>query len=62
MRKGNPLAIKDWNDLVKIAAKYTKQFKPLQLIKVDQFCGWETAQKKFFADECIFGEIYGSGK
>ena len=45
-----------------IAAKYAKQFKSLELIKVDQFGGWEKAQKKFFADEGIFDEIYGSGK
>ena len=37
-----------------IAAKYAKQFKSLELFKVDQFGGWEKAQKKFFADEGIF--------
>ena len=45
-----------------IAAKYAHQFKPLELIKIDQFGGWEEAQKKFFADEGIFDEIYGPGK
>jgi sulfate/thiosulfate transport system substrate-binding protein len=45
-----------------IAAKYTKQFKPLELITIAQFGGWEEAQKKFFADEGVFDEIYGPGK
>ncbi|MCX7104764.1 MAG: sulfate ABC transporter substrate-binding protein [Methylococcales bacterium] len=45
-----------------IAAKYAKQFKPLELITIAQFGGWEAAQKKFFADEGVFDEIYGSGK
>ena len=45
-----------------IAAKYAKQFKPLELINIAQFGGWEAAQKKFFADEGIFYEIYGPGK
>jgi sulfate transport system substrate-binding protein len=45
-----------------IAAKYAKQFKPLELINIAQFGGWEAAQKKFFADEGIFDEIYGPGK
>jgi sulfate transport system substrate-binding protein len=45
-----------------IAAKYAKQFKPLELITIVQFGGWEAAQKKFFADEGVFDEIYGPGK
>ena len=45
-----------------IAAKYAKQFRPLELITIAQFGGWEAAQKKFFADEGVFDEIYGSGK
>jgi sulfate transport system substrate-binding protein len=45
-----------------IAAKYAKQFKPLELINIGQFGGWEAAQKKFFADEGVFDEIYGPGK
>jgi sulfate transport system substrate-binding protein len=45
-----------------IAAKYAKQFQPLELIKIDQFGGWNVAQKKFFADDGVFDEIYGSGK
>ena len=45
-----------------IAAKYAKQFQPLELIKIDQFGGWNEAQKKFFADDGVFDEIYGAGK
>ena len=45
-----------------IAAKYAKQFKPLELITIAQFGGWDAAQKKFFADEGVFDEIYGPGK
>ena len=45
-----------------IAAKYAKQFKPLELITIAQFGGWDEAQKKFFADERVFDEIYGPGK
>ena len=45
-----------------IAAKYAKQFQPVQLIKIDKFGGWNVAQKKFFADDGVFDEIYGPGK
>lgn len=45
-----------------IAAKYAKQFKPLELITIAQFGGWDAAQKKFFADEGVFDEIYGPRK
>jgi sulfate/thiosulfate-binding protein len=45
-----------------IAAKYAKQFKPLELVKIDQFGGWDAAQKKHFADDGVFDQIYGPGK
>jgi sulfate transport system substrate-binding protein len=45
-----------------IAAKYAKQFKPLELVKIDQFGDWDTAQKKHFADDGVFDQIYGPGK
>jgi sulfate/thiosulfate-binding protein len=45
-----------------IATKYAKQFQPVELIKIDQFGGWNEAQKKFFADDGVFDEIYGPGK
>jgi len=45
-----------------IAAKYAKNFKPLELVKIDAFGGWNAAQKKHFADDGVFDQIYGSGK
>jgi sulfate transport system substrate-binding protein len=45
-----------------IAAKYAKQFKPLELVKIDAFGGWNAAQKKHFADDGVFDQIYGAGK
>ncbi len=45
-----------------IAAKYAKNFKPLTLVKIDSFGGWNAAQKKHFADDGVFDQIYGAGK
>ena len=45
-----------------IAAKYAKNFKPLALVKIDSFGGWNAAQKKHFADDGVFDQIYGAGK
>jgi len=45
-----------------IAAKYAKQFQPLELVKIDAFGGWNAAQKKHFADDGVFDQIYGAGK
>jgi sulfate/thiosulfate-binding protein len=45
-----------------IAAKYANNFKPLALVKIDSFGGWNAAQKKHFADDGVFDQIYGAGK
>jgi sulfate/thiosulfate-binding protein len=45
-----------------VAAKYAKQFQPLELVKIDAFGGWDAAQKKHFADDGVFDQIYGPGK
>jgi len=45
-----------------IAAKYAKNFKPLELVKIDSFGGWNAAQKKHFADDGVFDQIYAAGK
>jgi sulfate transport system substrate-binding protein len=45
-----------------IAAKYAKQFQPVKLVTIDQLGGWEAAQKKHFADNGVFDQIYGPGK
>ena len=43
-----------------IAAKYARQFPPVQLFKVEEpeFGGWAKAQNKFFADGGVFDSIY----
>jgi len=45
-----------------VAAKFDKQFPKLELFKIDQLGGWNAVQKKHFADEGIFDQIYGPGK
>lgn len=45
-----------------IASKYDSQFPHLELIKIDQFGGWNAAQEKHFADDGVFDQIYGPGK
>ena len=43
----------------KIAAKYTKQFTPIKLFKVDEaFGSWKNAQKTHFDDGGTFDQIY----
>jgi sulfate transport system substrate-binding protein len=32
------------------------------LVKIDAFGGWNAAQKKHFADDGVFDQIYGAGK
>ncbi|SFE16151.1 sulfate transport system substrate-binding protein [Paenibacillus catalpae] len=44
-----------------IAAKYKDQFKDLELITIDDFGGWKTAQEKHFNDGGIFDKIYTPG-
>ena len=43
----------------KVAKKYAKQFKKLELITVDKvFGGWTNTQKLHFADGGVFDQIY----
>jgi sulfate transport system substrate-binding protein len=43
----------------KVAKKYAKQFKKLELITVDKvFGGWTKTQKEHFADGGVFDQIY----
>jgi sulfate/thiosulfate-binding protein len=44
--------------LESVAAKYADQFPAIELTTVDQFGGWQEAQKKFFADGGVFDKIY----
>jgi sulfate/thiosulfate transport system substrate-binding protein len=47
----------------KVAAKYAKQFAPVQLVTIDeQFGGWRTAQKTHFDDGGVFDQIYAPGR
>jgi sulfate/thiosulfate transport system substrate-binding protein len=41
-----------------IAAKYSQQFPQLELITVADLGGWNAAQKKHFADDGVFDQIY----
>lgn len=45
-----------------VQLKYAKQFQPLELTNIAQFGGWNAVQKKHFADDGIFDQIYGAGK
>lgn len=42
-----------------IAAKYAAQFPTIELVKIEQFGGWNKAQEKHFADNGVFDQIYG---
>ncbi|MGZ5011878.1 MAG: sulfate ABC transporter substrate-binding protein [Methylobacter sp.] len=45
-----------------IAAKYAKQFQPVELVTIDKLGGWDAVQKKHFVDNGVFDQIYGPGK
>jgi sulfate transport system substrate-binding protein len=46
-----------------VAAKYAKQFPPINLFTVDQVVGgWQKAQKMFFSDGGVFDQIYQPGE
>jgi sulfate/thiosulfate-binding protein len=40
------------------AKKYSGIFKPLKLVSIDKFGGWQKAQKKHFNDGGVFDQIY----
>lgn len=41
-----------------VARKYEKQFPKVQLVTIDDFGGWQKAQKAHFADGGVFDQIY----
>jgi sulfate transport system substrate-binding protein len=41
-----------------IAARYSAQFNEVKLITIGEFGGWAAAQKKHFADDGVFDQIY----
>ena len=42
----------------KVLAKYKDQFEELELVTIDEFGGWQVAQKTHFNDGGVFDEIY----
>ncbi|MEY3479298.1 MAG: hypothetical protein RIQ71_73 [Verrucomicrobiota bacterium] len=40
------------------AKKYSDTFKPLKLVSIEKFGGWQKAQKKHFNDGGVFDQIY----
>ncbi len=62
--EGQELAAKNYYRPISetVAAKYTEQFKALELLTIDgDFGGWKEAQTKHFADGGIFDKIYTPG-
>jgi sulfate/thiosulfate transport system substrate-binding protein len=45
-----------------VAAKYAKDFPKLELVTIAELGGWGAAQKKHFADDGVFDQIYEQGK
>jgi len=45
-----------------VAAKYAAVFPKLELLKIDEFGGWKSAQAKFFNDGGVFDQIYQPGE
>jgi sulfate/thiosulfate-binding protein len=44
-----------------IAAKYASHFPQVNLITIEEFGGWQKAQKRFFEDRGVFDAIYAPG-
>jgi sulfate transport system substrate-binding protein len=61
--EGQEIAAKNYYrpTLEAVAKKYESQFPKINLVKIDdaEFGGWQTAQKKHFADGGVFDQIYG---
>jgi len=45
-----------------ILAKYKANFPDIRLVTVDEFGGWQTAQKTHFSDDGVFDQIYKPGQ
>ncbi len=46
----------------KVAAKYSSQFVKVDMLNIQDFGGWQTAQNKHFSDDGIFDQIYSAGR
>lgn len=44
--------------LASVAAEFAHQFEELALISIDDFGGWQEAQRTFFSDGGVFDQIY----
>lgn len=63
--QGQEIAAKNYYRprLESAAAKYNSQFPKVYLFTIDElFGGWQKAQKKHFADNGVFNQIYQAGK
>ncbi|MEI7998696.1 MAG: sulfate ABC transporter substrate-binding protein [Candidatus Omnitrophota bacterium] len=45
---------------IKIAQQYADKLVAVNLFTIEEFGGWQSAQKKHFADKGIFDQIYGN--
>ena len=45
-----------------VAARYAERYPPLNMITIQDFGGWDTAQATYFADGGLFDRIYTPGK
>jgi sulfate/thiosulfate transport system substrate-binding protein len=58
--EGQEIAAKNYYRprLASVAEKFKDQFPELELITIDLFGGWRSAQDKFFSDGGVFDQIY----
>lgn len=47
---------------VEVLARFATTFPPLKMVTIQDFGGWDAAQKKFFADGAQFDQIFTPGK
>jgi ABC-type sulfate transport system substrate-binding protein len=45
-----------------VAARYAERYPALNMVTIQDFGGWETAQATYFADGGMFDRIYTPGK
>jgi len=62
--EGQEIAAKNFYrpTLESVAKKYEQQFPKINMVTIDDFGGWQAAQKKHFADNGVFDQIYKPAK
>ena len=45
-----------------VAAQYAERYPPLDMVTIEDFGGWDTAQSAYFADGGLFDRIYTPGR